>query len=872
MAATPPPLLRLLLRLYPRAYRARWAEEMEACYRQDRARSGGGVRFHVGAVVDHVRAAHAVRRRGRTHRDRSQPHPTREDRMKTLLDDVGHAARALRRAPAFTAFAVLTLALGIGATTAAFTVLDRVVLRPLPYPGAERMVVVGATFTLRPDEVGGASANFLDALVASPGPAEAVVGVGEGSAVLRGAGELETIGLARVTDGFFAFFGARAAAGRLFTSADQRPGGERIAVLGHALWTTRFGSDPEVVGSIVLLDDVPHTVVGVLNRDFAPPERLVSAETRAWVPLRSAGLSEGERFLHFFIRSAARLRPGVEPSAFEARADGILRATYGERLPSYIGGAAARDLQEATVGGVGSALGRAVAAVALLLIIACVNTAGLLLTRGSERARELAVRSALGAGPVRLLRQLACESFLLAIAAAVAGGTVAFLAVDAFRRHAPADLPRLSELTVDGRGFAFAAAAGLVTALLSGIPVAVIAIRRAGPGVGRTTTPADGPARSVLVVAETTLAVMLVVGAGLLARDLVRLSTEDPGFDPDGVIAVSVDLRSRSMEPEERRRFWRALSDQAAAFPGVTAVALASSLPYGGTGVMRLGYLPEGWERAEDFPLIASTSIGGDYPTTMGVAVVEGRMLTADDAASGGIMVNEAFVRAFWPGEAAVGRTVDADRSEEVIGVLADTRRLPGIPVEPIVYQHAESGPSLVLLVRAGGAEAALVPALRDLVQRLDANLPVGEVSTLESLAWRSLARPRFYAGLFSSIGLTALLLALVGIYGTTAYATRSRTREIGIRMALGAGTGRIVSEVALRTALALSAGIVAGLVAVALAARGLDDFLVTLEPRDVSTYGLVAALVLASGLAAALLPARRASRVDPASTLREEK
>jgi putative ABC transport system permease protein len=462
------------------------------------------------------------------------------------------------------------------------------------------------------------------------------------------------------------------------------------------------------------------------------------------------------------------------------------------------------------------------------------------------------------------------ESFLLATAAAAAGGTLAFLAVDAFRRNAPADLPWLSELTVDGRGFAFAAAAGLLTALLCGIPVAVIAIRRAGPGVGRTTTPADGPARSALVVAETTLAVMLVVGAGLLARDLVRLSTEDPGFDPEGVIAVSVDLRSRSMEPEERRLFWRALSDEAAALPGVTAVALAGRMPYG-TGVGRVGFLPEGWERTEDFPLIATSRIGGDYPTTMRVAVVEGRMMTADDAANGGVMVNEAFVRAFWPGEAAVGRTVDADRSEEVVGVLADTRRLPGIPVEPIVYQYAESSPALVLLVRAGGAEAALVPALRDLVQRLDANLPVGEVSTLESLAWRSLARPRFYAGLFSSIGLTALLLALVGIYGTTAYATRSRTREIGIRMALGAGTRRIVTEVALRTALALSAGVVAGLVAVALAARGLDGILVTLEPHDVSTYGLVGALVLASGLIAALVPARRASRIDPAWILGKE-
>ena len=881
-----PRFLRWLLRLYPPAHRARYAHEMEACFRTDLERSGGGLRFWIGVTLDHLRAAAAVRVR----KDRS-----REPRWAVMLEDLRHAARALRRAPTFTAFATLTLALGIGATTAAFGVLDRVVLRPLPYPGAERMVMVGLAREGDPGGPGGLSAPLLEALRTSPGPAEDVVGVGTGFSVLTGSGEPERVYPAEVTNGFFSFIGARAAAGRLLVDDDYASGAERVIVLAHGTWAARFGGDPSVVGSTLFLDGVAHTVVGVLSDGFLPPEPLMDRRAGdIWVPLPLAERARDETADRWStIRVAARLTGEARPGELEAHLARIVEDAYGT-YPRGFAGVAARDLRALTVGEVRSVLWRVFAAVALLLAVACVNVASLLLTRGSERARELAVRSALGAGRGRLVRQLLAESLLLGLLGGAVGAAVAFVATEGFRRFSPGGIPRLAEVAVDGRALAFSVAVALAAVVVFGLLPARRAAARSAVVGGRQSTPGpvDGRLRGALVLAETALAVVLVVGSGLLAHDLVRRAQEDPGYRPEGLIAARVALPYGN--DERSAFFWRELVEGASALPTVTSVTLAAELP---TTDFEAGMelTPEGHDAAA---MISTVRAGRDFQAALGLEVVEGGWFSDVDRDGEPVaVVNQAFVDAYWAGRpSAVGRSLrpgssarnptivdrywpggsrrPEDASWRVVGVVADTRVRPGVGTGPKVYiPMPEAVPSccMEVVARTSGDPATLAPALRALVRRLDPAVVDVNVRTVASLNAGALARPRFYTALFSGFGATAFLLALVGVYGTTAYATRARTREIGIRMALGARALRVVSEVVARTVLVIAGGVALGLVAAGVVSRALGDVLLTLGPRDGLTYAVVGALVFAAGGVAALVPAGRAGRVDPALTLRDD-
>ena len=860
--------VRWLLRLYPRAYRERYGAEMEAFHREDRAAGAGGAGYWARLLVDHVRAAAAVRR------------GEGDGTMRNLAGDLSGGWRALGRAPAFTLFAVLTLALGVGVTTAVFSVLDRVVLRPLPYPGSERMALVGIDPRHDPGNLGPLSGALMKAFQEAPGPAEAVVGASSSGIVLQDGGEPERLEATRVTRGFFELFGARPAIGRLPGDADYEPGAERVVVLGDGFWRDRYGADPGAVGRTLRLDDDVYTVVGVLSRDFVPPPEVVEARD-LWMPLQLDAEQTAKGT--FFLSGVARLRPGATLAELDAHADRVVEDIYTGDGPNFLLGGAVADYRESVVGSIGSTLGRVLAAVALLLLIACVNVASLLLTRGAHRARELAVRVALGAGRLRLVRQLLAESLLIAAAGGALGSALAWGSVELFRLYAPAGLPRLDEVAVDGRGLAFSLALAVGTVLLFGLLPALRSTAAAVPGAEALTrrgTPGrrEGRLRGGLVVVETALAVVLAVGSALLAHDLVRLGREDPGFRPDGLLSARLNLAPR-FGRDEWVGVWQRLLEGARSLPGVTAATVATQAPYAGTR-MASTYRPEGMEDAEG-EFVITLNVGGDYVRALGTRLVEGRALgPGDDGTVPVALVNEAFVRKYWPGESGVGKHVksggrgtDDEPSYEVVGVLADVRTGAGRETPPEILLPLPDGPwrDMELILRTEGDAATLGPAVRALVRGIDPTLPVTRIATVRSLASEGRARPRFYTGLFGGFALVALLLAVVGVYGTTAYATRSRTREIGIRMALGARRRRVVGRVVARTALTVGAGTVLGLAGAALASRQMADVLTYVTPRDVASYLAVAGVVLAAGVVAAWIPAERAGRVDPVDALREE-
>jgi predicted permease len=866
-----PRFLRLLLRLYPRRYRVRYGTEMEAFHRQSVAAGEAGPGYWVGVAVDHLRAAAAVRRGGG------------DGMTRTFLADLLAAVRSLRRAGSFTVFSVLTLALGIGATTAVFSVVDRVLLRPLPYPGSERMALVGIRSRMNPEARGPLSAPLMSALADDPGPAEAVVSAGGREMIFQDGGDPERLPVTRVSEGFFSFFGARARVGRLLNDEDQAPGAQRAAVLGHGFWQDRYGADPSVVGRTIRLNDEPYTVVGVLDRDFVPPPEITEHD-QMWIPLR---LREGDPDRgSFFMVGAARLRPGATVAEMEARVAQVVEDVYPPGAgPNFVTGGAAEDFQSTVVGPVAATLGRVLGAVGLLLLIACVNVASLLLTRGTQRIHELSVRTALGAGRGRLLRQLLSESLVLAVAGGALGSGLAFGSVELFRHYAPAGLPRLPELAVDVRGLAFAMALAVVTVLLFGLLPALRSTRRAGAPVidmTRRGSPGrrEGRLRGGLVALETALAVVLAVGSGLLARDLVRMTRSDPGFRPEGVVSMRVNLRPR-YERDEWTGMWSRFVEGARTLPGVTAAAVATQVPYSGDRIAST-YRPEGvsGEDAEGV-FVITVAAGGDYLQSLGARIVEGRAFGAtDDGSAPTALVNEAFVHRFWPGVGGVGKRVRSGRAGvddepdyQVVGVLADVVSRPGQDVSPMLLLPIQEQPwsDMEVVARTDGDVTALAAALRDLARTLDPELPVTSVRTVASLGREALARPRFYTTLFGGFAAVALLLALVGVYGTTAYATRSRTREIGIRMALGARRTGVVGAVVGGAGIAVGAGVVLGLGAAALASRAMVDVLHKVDPRDLIAYAAVGVLVLGAGLIAAWIPAAQAGRVDPAQTLRQD-
>ena len=849
------------------------------------------------------------------------------------LDDLGrdvrHAARALWRSPGFAATVVLALALGIGANTAMFSIVYGMLIRPLPYPDAGAIVRI--TEAIGPRMYPFVTSASMAALLEEAESFEQIAGYAPSSFSWRGPEGAVTLRAARVSPSMFPLLRATPHLGRLFTEGEALAGADRVVLLSHGAWTRRFGSDPDIVGSVIDLGSAPHTVVGVLAEAFFFP----SPEEELWTPYVMPGYSitvpergRGHSASISAITALGRLRPAVSPEQAGTEVRTILqrsglgaqvRAATGNRVTADLPEIDARvvSLQEEMVRGYRPALLALTAATALVLLIACTNVAGLLLARGVTRRRALAVCAALGAGRGRLVRQLLTESVVLSAAGGVLGLAAAAVVLGGLPAVVPGDIARLDELGINGTGLAFALALSVVVGLAFGAAPAFqwsrfSLVRALNEGnaqsAGGFRLLRSNRARAALAAAQMALAVVLLVGAGLLLRSFVGLVTVDRGYDPTGVITA----RTRNPEASQGARapvpggedgaadarFQAALLEtmtRLERLPGVTALGVSSRLPLASGGGMiassvRVGGRPESANQSDRLSAGLTWANPG-YFDAMRLRLLEGRLFTrADRAASPRVVVvNETLARDLSHDEQAVGQRVQFayrrsrggdDPWWEVIGVVADIR-YGGLGISEhraeafVPADQADAarlvGADAFVTVRTTGNPLALIPFIREAVVEAHPRATLDDVMTMDGRLSLAVAQPRFYAVLVGFFAALALVLAASGIYGQLSYTVAQRRGEIGIRMALGARRGDILGLVVRQGATLVAAGAVIGLAAAAASSRVLESLLYGIATDDRLTF-VAAPLVLAAvALVACWLPARRATRVDPMEVLRFE-
>ena len=810
--------------------------------------------------------------------------------LETVAQDVRYGLRTLARAPGFTVAAVLALALGIGATTAIFSVVDAVLLRPLPYDHPDRLAVV---LTRGTGPV--APGNFVDwrrdaSSFDRMGAAESW------GTNLGGEGRPEHVEGVRVTSDIFPLLGVRPQLGRIFTPDEDQPGKAQVVVLGHRLWQRRFGGDASVVGRSITLDGVPHVVVGVMPRGFEfPPFWATGAEVWAPLPLADrAGSHTGQS-----LRTFARLAPGA--SLERARAEmATITGRMEKEYPGTNRNVVVRTLDDIVVGDVRSALLILLGAVAFVLLIACANVAHMLLARASARHKEVALRAALGASRARVIRQLLTESIVLAAIGAVAGVALAAATLRALIAISPGNLPRLETAGLDGRVLAVTLLVSLVTGITFGLVPAVQASRFDLTGSLREGEPGSTVGagrhrlRRLLMASELALALVLLVGAGLMIRTFVALRRFDPGFDPRRVVSAVVSLSgSRAEEPARRLAFYDEVLGRVRALPGVVAASAINHLPLAGD-VWGFPFHVEGRppDPPGESPSASFRVVLPGYFRTMGLPLLRGRDFTDDDrlGAPGTIIVNEWLAERFWPGADPIGKRLTlgaGDKDPEwltVVGVAHNAARgkWAAAPDEEMylplrqnrLYLERQGGPFsyLTLVVRTTTDDpAALAPSLRTAVWDVDGNVAVSELQTMEEVVARATASPRFYLLLLGSFAAAALALAAVGIYGVMSYAVARRRNEIGIRMALGAQPGDVLRLVMREAVTVAAVGGAVGLVVAALLSRLMGGLLYGVGAMDPVTFAGVCAVLTTVALAATYVPARRAVRVDPLAALRAE-
>lgn len=809
--------------------------------------------------------------------------------MSSLLHDLRYAGRGLLKSPGFTAVAVLTLALGIGANTAIFSVVNSVLLEPLPFDEPERLVQV---FEVTRGGVGTASPpNFMDwrdanTVFREMGAYTATAGA------LSGAGDPQRIAGAAVTGGFFPVLGEAPVLGRTITDADAVTGQDHVVVLSHGLWQRRFGADPGIAGSTVQLDGGDYTVIGVMPEGFGYP-----AGAEIWVPLafteEDLTTQRGAHYLDVIARLAPGATVGQASSEMAALAD-LLEA----RNPATNTGSSALvlPLREAMVGDARPALLILLGAVGFVLLIACANVANLLLARTAARKRELAVRSALGAGQGRLLRHVLAESVLLGLIGGAAGLALAKLALDVLLTFPFDGMPRLAGTRLDGTVLAFTAGVSVLTGVFFGLLPAIrsgrardltAALKSGGGAVAQDRT--GGRTQGALVVAEMALAVLLLAGAGLLLKSFISLQRVDPGFNPSGVLTFNIALpRSGYPEPEDSQAFFGELERRVAALPGVERVAGIFGLPLTGfnytISVERLDGAPAYDEPGQErYTQVRVVTPG--YFRAMEIPLLAGRPLADTDRAGTEpvVVVNESAAELLWPGGDALGHRFELGTTlglggprigGSVVGVVADVRHHgPAEAPRPEIYAAHGQFPVdfMSMTVRTSVPPASLVNPVREQLRTMDSSLPMDDVRTMEQRLAASVAEPRLYMLLLSVFAVAALLLAAIGIYGVMACSVRTRVNEIGIRRALGAEAGDVLRMVVGKAMSLALGGLVLGLLAAFALTRVLEGLLYGVSATDPLTFAGVALLLAAVALLASFIPARRAARVDPMLALRDE-
>jgi len=810
--------------------------------------------------------------------------------VDSVLQDLRYAVRKLVRAPGFTVVAVLTLALAIGASTAVFSIVDGVLLKKLPFRDPDRLVRVE---TISEDKISNASQpDFLDYRVQSR-TVSPMAAYSLRSANLTATGsEPQRIQLARVSAVWFDLLGVAPRIGRGFHAEEENAGAARVAVLSQAIWRSRFGGDPAVLGRTISLDGKSVTVVGVAPAGWRYPD-----DADAWVPLVFEGweAEPGNRGGHW-LRLLGRLAPRatLEEAKEELRkiAGGLARQ-YPESNSRYSANVTA--LLDATVGPVRPALWALLGAVLFVLLIACANVSNLMLVRAGAREGEIAVRRALGAGTWRLARQLVVESVLVSLIAALAGALLAGWAVDAVAALGPRGIPRLDSVAVDGRALAFAIGVASITGILFGLVPALHATRPDVAQVLRRSSPAavhdgSGRTRGILIVGEMALAVVLLAGAGLLGRSFLRLVATDPGLRTEGVTTFSVNLpEAKYPNFRQQWQFADRLIERLRRLPGAQDVGVTYMEPFTKTG-FRFSYEVAGRPPAEpgNKPSAEVRPSTPGFFRAAGVRLLRGRFYDENDSWGRPrvVVVSEEFVRRTFPGEDPIGKRIDLgwDGTDdegahfrgggESVGVVADVRQFgPKADAPPLLYIPFSQAPveSLTALVRSSAEPAAVHRAAREAMRELDPDLALFRLSTMAESRARSIDEPRFYATLLGGFALLALFLAVVGIYGVISYSVSQRTRELGIRLALGT-TARKVLTLVLRQGLALVAGgIVLGLAASFALTRVLASLLYGVGTLDPLTLASVCVVLAAAAVLACWLPARRAARVDPIIAMKAE-
>ena len=804
--------------------------------------------------------------------------------MQNLCHDLVYAARVLRKAPGFALIAIAVLALGIGANCAIFTLVDAAFLRPLPFARPNELVQV---WEKPPGNNRNAVSplNFLDWSEQNHVFA-AMAGISGNSLTMITNGIPERIHGQSVTPRFFDVFGVPPTAGRTFTPEDDKPGNKMI-VISDGMWRTRFSADPKLIGSTVVLDGDAWTVIGVMPASFE-----VWQQADFWTLFRIARRPE-LRAPHY-LRVFGRLKPGVTIEQARAAMNVIgenIARDYPETNKGW--GLTMLPLHEATVGENLRTTSLVLAgAVALLLLIACANVANLLLARGAGRSREIAVRAALGGSTGRILTQLLAESGLLALAGGAIGIVLALAAVIVAPKFLPAStLPTGVQLALDFRMIAFSAALTMLTALLFGLAPAWHATRtsltdalRAG---GRTATEGMGAFRSALAAAEIAIAVMLAVGAGLLLRTLVSLGGVETGIRADHVLTAQLSLSStRYKKPAGTLPFYQAVEREVASLPGVRSAAFSTTLPTQGWDIGMSAELVDRPVEPSKRRSVHYQMVSPRYFETLGIPVIEGRAFTAQDNAGSApvCIVNQEFVREYMEGREPLGMRVRVDALgdtgpvpvvREILGVIRQVQ-VDGpeeLRKSPEVYVPLAQNPWFwaALSLRTAGDPAAMTRAVREAIARVDRTQAVGRISTMEELVRETVAEPRFRAELVGSFAALAMLLSAVGIFGVLTFSVMQRTREFGIRSALGARGSDILRMVILDGLRITALGVAVGLAAASIETRALGSLLFGVKPTDPATFFVVAAALALVALIACATPALRAAGVDPAVALRQE-